>query len=109
MGKSVIKSDRSARDFSTHSSNSRPEVLILAPCLRLARMAKRARAAQARKRSRPGVSGENPASSSPTSRNRSTEPSGGMRNRNSARLALSLAGVSEKTMALERETPSSPS
>ncbi len=61
---SVISSDRSERDFSIHSLNSRPAVRMRAPWRRLARMAKRARAAAARNRSRLGGS----ASTAPTSR-----------------------------------------
>ena len=63
VGIGVVSSARSERDLSIQALNSRPLVVIRAPCRRRSRMANRARAAAARKRVRDGGS----VPSSPTS------------------------------------------
>ena len=96
----------SARARDSQSLKTRPELNTVAPCRRLARMAQRARAAAARKRSRLGAA----SLSAPTSTNSDSRPRFGSRDQsNSAWSAKMRAGGCENAIVERADQLSSPS
>src|SRR5215471_5371650 len=98
VGRRVVSRATSARDLPSHVLNCSPELCSEAPVRRIPRIERRAAAAAARNRDRPGVISE----LGPTSKNSAVWAPSSSERFHSARAALRRLGLGQKATTDER-------